>query len=161
MPRLWILSDLHLDAVPYPEAFRPPRPVFDILVVAGDVWQGSSAQALEIVAGLAGGKPAVFVMGNHEPWHRELHQERAAARRTAARQGVVMLDDGEAELAGVRFIGGTLWADGQLGGQDATPGMTTGEQVRIAHAGGARLITVGDAAALHRACAAERNRKAA
>ncbi len=50
--RLWILSDLHLEAVPHPEAFRPIRPAFDVLVVAGDVWEGDSRRALETVAGL-------------------------------------------------------------------------------------------------------------
>jgi predicted phosphodiesterase len=84
---LWVLSDLHLEAVPHPEAFRPVRPAFDVLVVAGDVWQGDSRRALETVATLADGKPAVFVMGNY---------------------------DSEAEVAGISFVGGTLWADGRL-----------------------------------------------
>ena len=35
--RLWVVSDLHLEAVPHPEAYRPKRPPFDVLVVAGDV----------------------------------------------------------------------------------------------------------------------------
>ncbi len=55
------MFDLHLEAVPHPEAFRPARPAFDVLIVAGDVWEGSSARALAIVAELAKGKPAVFV----------------------------------------------------------------------------------------------------
>lgn len=150
MVRLWIMSDLHLEAVRYPEAFQPERPGFDVLIVAGDVWEGSSARALSLVARLAGGKPAVFVLGNHEPWHRELGAEQTVARRAAARHGVALLDDDEATLAGVRFVGGTLWADGRLGGQNGTPKQTTGEQVRVAQgSGGARLITAGDQAALH------------
>lgn len=140
------MSDLHLETVRYPDAYRPRCAGFDVLVVAGDVWKGSSARALATVAQLAQGKPAVFVLGNHEPWHRKLEAERAAARH-----GVTLLDDGEATLAGVRFVGGTLWADGKLGGQDATPGHATGEMVRVARdGGGTRLITTGDEAALHR-----------
>lgn len=150
MPRLWIMSDLHLEAVRHPEAYQPRCTGFDVLVVAGDVWEGSSARALATVARLAGGKPAVFVLGNHEPWHRELDTERAVARRAAVRHGVALLDDGEAAVAGVRFVGGTLWADGRLGGQDRTPGQATGEPVRVVQgSGGARLITAGDQAALH------------
>jgi hypothetical protein len=64
--RLWVLSDLHLEAVPRPEAFRPPRPDFDVLVVPGDVWGGDIVRALETVARFGGGKPAVFVLGNGE-----------------------------------------------------------------------------------------------
>ena len=122
MPRLWVMSDLHLETVPHPEAFRPVRLAFDVLVVAGDLWEGSSARALAIVAGLADGKPAVFVLGNHEPWHRDLAEERAAACRAADRHGVTLLDDDEAECAGVRFVGGTLWADGELAGKERARG---------------------------------------
>jgi len=148
--RLWILSDLHLEAVPHPEAFRPVRPAFDVLVVAGDVWEGDSRRALETVAALADGKPAVFVMGNHEPWQGELQQEREMARRVAQRLGITLLDDSEAEVAGISFVGGTLWADGRLGGQDATPLRETGEPIQVAADGALRRLTVGDAAILHR-----------
>jgi hypothetical protein len=37
MTRLWVLSDLHLEAVRYPEAFQPVRPAFDVLVAAGTI----------------------------------------------------------------------------------------------------------------------------
>ncbi len=149
MPKLWIMSDLHLETVPYPEAYRPRCAGFDVLVAAGDVQHGS-ARAVAMVARLAAGKPAVFVLGNHELWHRELGAERAVARRAAARHGVTLLDNAEATLAGVRFVGGTLWADGRLGGQDATPDQATGELVRVAQdGGGARLLTNGDHAVLH------------
>ncbi len=147
--KLWVLSDLHLEAVPHPEAFRPPRPSFDILVVAGDVWEGDSHRALAIVAALADGKPAVFVMGNHEPWGGELQRERDAARRTAHRLGITLLDDSEAELAGIHFVGGTLWADGRLGGSNTEPTQETGEQIRVGPAGATHAITAGDQAALH------------
>lgn len=110
---------------------------------------------MRIVAELADGKPAVFVLGNHEHWHGELQRGRDVARRAAEQYGVVLLDDDEAELKAVsgdrsvRFVGGTLWADGQLGGQDAHPGQPTGEQVRAAHGVWRHFITFGDEAALH------------
>ncbi len=37
LARLWILSDLHLETLPYPENFRPDPPAFDVLVATGDV----------------------------------------------------------------------------------------------------------------------------
>jgi Icc-related predicted phosphoesterase len=150
MTRLWVLSDLHLEAVRYPEAFQPVRPAFDVLVVAGDIWEGDSERALRIVARLAGGKPAVFVMGNHEHWDGVLHRGLAEAKRQAERLGVTLLDGNAVDLAGVRFLGGTLWADGRLSGIDATPDQETGERIDVAHAGGTRRITVGDAIGLHR-----------
>ena len=149
MARLWVMSDLHLEAVRHPEAFRPARPDFDVLVVAGDVWEGDTDAALRMVARLAGGKPAVFVLGNHEFWNREVRQEREAARCGAAKHGVTLLDDDAVELAGVRFVGGTLWADGKLAGADAAPGRPTGERITVGRGRGAQPITSRDEATLH------------
>jgi len=143
------MSDLHFEAVPHPEGFRPVRPEYDVLVVAGDVWEGDTRRALEFVAALANGKPAVFVMGNHEPWNGELQQERDVARRAAKTLGITLLDDSEAEVAGLSFVGGTLWADGRLAGEDAAPLRETGEQINVLRDGARRLITNGDEAALH------------
>jgi len=55
--RLWVLSDLHFEAVPHPEGFRPERPEFDVLVAAGDIWEGEPIRALERIAALAAGRP--------------------------------------------------------------------------------------------------------
>ena len=38
MVRLWVLSDLHLETALFPDAYDPPRPAFDVLVAAGDIW---------------------------------------------------------------------------------------------------------------------------
>ena len=143
------MSDPHLEAVRHPEAFRPVRPAFDVLVVAGDVWEGDTDAGLRVVARLAAGKPAVFVLGNHEFWNREVGTKRAAARRAAARLGVTLLDDDEVELAGVRFVGGTLWADGKLAGAHAAPDRPTGEHITMGQGRGSHPITSGDEMALH------------
>ena len=84
MTRLWIMSDLHLEAVAFPEAFKPAPPDYDVLVVAGDVCEGHTDGALRKVRHLANGKPAVFVLGNHEFWGREVARERRTARRAAS-----------------------------------------------------------------------------
>jgi len=67
--RLWVLSDLHRIAVRYPDAFQPVCPTFDVLVVAGDIWEGDTARGLGMVAKLAAGKPVVFVMGTSDHWN--------------------------------------------------------------------------------------------
>lgn len=150
MTRLWILSDLHLEAVPHPDAFRPKRPEFDVLVVAGDVWQGDIDRAMRTVVGLADGKPAVFVLGNHEFWNHQVDRQRQSARRAADRHGVLLLDDTSHDLAGLRFVGGTLWGDGQLAGRHATPDLPTGERIMAGEGKAAHPITNKDQSALHR-----------
>jgi hypothetical protein len=41
----------------------------------------------------------------------------------------VLLDDSMADVTGLRFVGGTLWADGALAGDAATPELPTGERI--------------------------------
>ena len=150
MTRLWVLSDLHYEAVPYPQERWPRRPDFDVLVVAGDVFQGDPAQALRIVAQLADDRPSVFVMGNHEYWNGAVPADLEPAREEAARLGVTLLEGDEVEIGGLRFLGGTLWADGWLGGRSIQPAALTGEPIEVA-AGveGHRQLTNADAARLH------------
>jgi Icc-related predicted phosphoesterase len=88
-------------------------------------------------------------MGNHEPWNGELQEERDVARRAAKKLGITLLDDSEAEVAGISFVGGKLWADGRLAGEDAAPTQETGELIEVVRDGVKRLITNADETALH------------
>jgi hypothetical protein len=45
MTPLWFLSDLHLEAVAYPDAFDPERPNFEVLIAAGDIYEDDSDTA--------------------------------------------------------------------------------------------------------------------
>src|SRR5690606_28240305 len=71
--------------------------------------------AMSFLLYLARGKPVVFVLGNHEHWHG-IHADTLATARAMAREyGMFLLEDSQAEVAGVRFVGGTLWTDSTLG----------------------------------------------
>ena len=148
LPRLWILSDLHFETIPYPEAFDPARPDFDVLVAAGDIWEADTLRAFRLLRALAGSKPIVFVMGNHEHWNGEINENLATAKLLAAQSGISLLEESSADIAGCRFVGATLWSDYTLAG-DPSCRAETGEQVDVQHAGGSHLITVGDARRLH------------
>ncbi len=149
MPKLWIMSDLHLETAPYPEMYQPRSPEFDVLVAAGDILEGDCTGAFQILRRLAGKKPVVFVMGNHEHWNGVLNENIALATALAPKFGITFLNDSATTLAGCRFIGGTLWSDYALAGAPA-PHAETGEQIDIEHDGGSHLITIGDSARLHR-----------
>ena len=148
MPKLWIFSDLHLETVPYPQEFRPVQPDYDVLVAAGDIWEGDCASAFRFLRTLAPEKPIVFVMGNHEHWNGVVSEELQLAKLLAKEYGVVLLDGTAEAVAGCRFVGATLWSDYSLGGS-IDPKAETGEQIDIEHDGGTHLITVGDTIALH------------
>lgn len=103
--KLHILSDLHLEFAP----FEPGAVGADVVVLAGDI--GPGATGLRWAARAFAGTPIVYVPGNHEFYGHELGALRRTLRRTARELGVHLLDDSAVELAGVRFLGATLWTD--------------------------------------------------
>ena len=106
--KLSCISDLHLEQR---AVFDPPRPEFDVLVVAGDVSENIE-EAIHVTAKLAGGKPAVFVGGNHE-FRALTHDETMIIGiHYGERNGVHFLENDTVEIGGVRFAGCTLWEPG-------------------------------------------------
>jgi len=116
--KIWILSDLHVDF----RAWAPPAhaPDHDVLVIAGDVRDRLTTHVLPWIArnfeGL--GRPIVYVPGNHDFWRANYDRERERAPDAARGLGITLLMDGSdpVVIAGVRFIGATLWSDFRLGG---------------------------------------------
>lgn len=108
MPRLWILSDLHEEeSVDGARAFE--RPDFDILVVAGDVFESDPRACVESVARIADGRPAVMTLGNHDLYGLPVDRAAIVARRIGTDLGVHVLERSMADVSGLRFAGGTLW----------------------------------------------------
>jgi len=118
--RLWIWSDLHLEMQGIALPALAPDGV-DAIVCAGDLAYACDVErhAREIVNRY--GVPLIFVPGNHEfysgrslartkPTDHLVMKEAARASR-AWRQRLHVLDDDVVEIAGVRFVGGTLWTD--------------------------------------------------
>ncbi|GJD65788.1 metallophosphoesterase family protein [Methylobacterium frigidaeris] len=109
--RLWVLSDLHLDV--HPLDLEPPE--YDVAVIAGDVGERLCDRVLPWLRGLSQRGPVVYVPGNHDYWRSTYQDVLPEARELAAAAGVTLLAEGEtAVLAGVRFVGATLWTDWDL-----------------------------------------------
>lgn len=106
--KLGIVSDLHLSRAPQ----APPGGGADAYVLAGDL--GRPAEAIAWARAL--GKPAFYVPGNHEFYGFALPQVVRELREHAEGSQVRILDNDEAILAGVRFLGTTLWTDFLLDG---------------------------------------------
>lgn len=117
MARLWILSDLHAEQSLW-LPLSPPDGI-DVIVAAGDI-DGPASRSVKRLAALADGLPVVFVPGNHEWYATGIHfgvdGEAERAREKADELGVHLLMDEEVEIAGVRFLGSTLWTDFALHG---------------------------------------------
>jgi len=120
MTRIRPLSDLHLEFGAL--TLKPAGE--DVIALAGDIgiftegveWADEVARALNV--------PVVMIAGNHEFYQTGEHRGhsvvstfdaiREAARKTAGR--VIFLECETAVIAGVRFIGATLWTDFALFG---------------------------------------------
>lgn len=119
--RILAMSDLHheflrgrassgrefMELVDYPS---PAGPV-NFVALAGDIdigtwgvtWAGTLAQKF--------GVPVVYVPGNHEFYGHDYVRLMDELRQEAAAQGVLLLQNDEVRIGGVRFLGCTLWTD--------------------------------------------------
>jgi len=121
--KLNILSDLHLGQGGCP----PPRNDADLVVLAGDV--ARPGPAIEWATQL--GKPVLYVPGNHEFYGNSLDATLRALHRHAAGTPVRVLDDDEAVIGGVRFLGTTLWTDFGLLGEGQGRATAEAEALRF------------------------------
>ena len=114
--KLLLLSDLHLEFSP----LRLPDSLdFDVAVLAGDiVCPGRRlAEWLAATPALRRARAVVAVSGNHEYFDGVLQHEAAAMQQQAAALAAPplhLLDAGEVQIDGVRFLGCTLWTDFEL-----------------------------------------------
>lgn len=119
MPRLRVMSDLHLEFGPL--HLEPVGE--DVLVLAGDIgiyadgafWARDYAKTHDI--------PVVMVAGNHEFYESRQHYTHTVSSTIAALRDIAdgeplfhFLEDDIEEVAGVLFTGCTLWTDFGLAG---------------------------------------------
>jgi len=145
--KLHVLSDLHLER----EAFAAPPADADVVVLAGDVARGT--RGIEWARAWAGGAPVVYVAGNHEFYGHALPELVEDLRRAAEGSPVHVLERDEIVVAGVRFVGCTLWSDFDFGGPERRAeamricGRVVNDYAHIAHDG--RTLQPRDTRAVH------------
>lgn len=115
--KIQLLSDLHLEG--HPHYVPRPAPGADLLVLAGDI--GSYQHGSQLAGddfGLARFSPkhgwpvpVLYVPGNHEYDHRDFDETHARLRTTCEGLGITWLEREVRVVAGVRFVGTTLWTD--------------------------------------------------
>ncbi len=121
--KLHILSDLHLSL----GALPIPRNDADAVILAGDI-----ARPKEAIAWASGfAKPVLYVPGNHEFYGGSIAGTVAELKRLSAGTGIRVLDNDEAIIAGVRFLGTTLWTDFMLFGEGEQRGAAMQEAQRF------------------------------
>lgn len=121
MTRVRIMSDLHLEFGPL--EIEPAGE--DVLVLAGDVGVHLGGLAWAEAYGRRAGVPVVYVAGNHEFYRTRRADSYTFFStiedlRSAFPGGSVhVLERSEATVAGIRFVGATLWTNFALTGNAA------------------------------------------
>ncbi len=110
--RIHVLSDLHLEIAGY----QPYLLECDVVVLAGDI--GNHVHGIEWGRSIWPGKEVLYVPGNHEFYRRERTETLQQMRDRARELRVHLLDNDEVVIAGVRFLGCTLWTDFNLFGEE-------------------------------------------
>ncbi len=108
--KLLILSDIHLEF----DEFVVPTTDADVVVLAGDIHHRT--RGVRWARDAFGELPVVYVPGNHEFYGASTPRLLGKMRRAAAGSNVHVLQDEAVTLAGVRFLGCTLWTDFALHG---------------------------------------------
>jgi predicted phosphodiesterase len=112
-----IFSDLHLEHSDRHPPFVPPRADADVVILAGDIHNGTAA--IDWAERTFPGKTVLYVPGNHEYYDGEYFEVAAALQARSAGSNVHVLDNGALIVDGVRFLGSTLWTDFELFGEEA------------------------------------------
>jgi predicted phosphodiesterase len=112
--RIQLASDLHLEFLQ--RDFLGARVVSaaagaDVLVLAGDIANG--ADAVDLFCDWP--VPVIYLAGNHEFYGNDFDATRLAIRAAAgASRNFHFLDNDAVVIAGVRFLGATLWTNYRL-----------------------------------------------
>lgn len=116
MPRIYALSDLHSEF--YKEGAVPlPDVPADICVLAGDAGNVCGEGGPKLVRVLeqlrARYEAVVMCAGNHELFGSAYDYDGTLERLRGIcdRVGITFLDRSEATIAGIRFVGATLWSN--------------------------------------------------
>ncbi|MFH7040779.1 metallophosphoesterase [Paucibacter sp. JuS9] len=119
--KIQLASDLHLEfqRPRTPARIIEPSPGADLLVLAGDIGQGT--KAIEAFADWP--VPVVYIAGNHEFYGHNWERTRAELREAAAGTNITFLDNDQVEFGGVRFLGATLWTDFKVPGRSQADSM--------------------------------------
>lgn len=123
--KLNVLSDVHLSKA----GLELPSNDADAIVLAGDVARPEAA--MEWARRID--KPVLYVPGNHEFYGGTLSGTVDRLRELAAGSNVRVLHDDEAVVAGVRFLGSTLWTDFLLFGDGQARAAAVSEALQRMH----------------------------
>ena len=114
--KIQIASDLHMENwhrdLPDPARQFAPDRTRDLLILAGDITNGSRQWGMPFIRRELGISPVIFVPGNHEYYHSTKQDVDAYWRQYAdANKDFYYLNDDTVEIGGLRFYGAEWCSD--------------------------------------------------
>lgn len=109
------MSDLHIE-FPWTTSDWVPPISEDVVVLAGDI--GIGVAGIEWAVHAFRGRPVLYLLGNHEFYRKDWNTLIDKARAAAAGTNVQLLEQDAVEIAGIKFLGATLWTDFNVGGPE-------------------------------------------
>jgi len=106
------LNDCHLEF----GKFRHTPPECDVAVLAGDMGVGCIALPWTERTFLDKNILAIYVAGNHEVYGRDIVYHTEELRVKCQKLGIHFLQNNSVDINGYTFVGGTLWTDFNLFG---------------------------------------------
>jgi predicted phosphodiesterase len=145
--RLHVLSDLHFEFGPA----KIPTTNADVVVLAGDIHLGREGR--KWARNQFGGKPVIYVLGNHEFYRHSLPELTETLKRETEGSPIHLLENSAAEIDGYTFLGCTLWTDFRLSA-DAEAAMRVAEGImsdygQIDFSSENRVLRARDTARIH------------
>lgn len=115
--KIQLLSDLHFDA--YADPFQYEDSDANVIVFAGDFSNGRTVATMQLMERVSKqtNKPVVFVLGNHDYYHRRMYDVRlvvgAFQSEDESKAGIHWLEVGQRTFIYNKyaFIGATMWTD--------------------------------------------------
>ncbi len=143
--KLALHSDLHQEHVPKDKKELVTVPGADIIILAGDIDEGTDSIEYAKSVALNNDAKVILVAGNHEFYNHDLyalqHQLKEAADQTL---NVFFLERNQLNLDGVRFLGCTLWSSFDLFEADPRESTTHYQQMAEEVVYDFHKITVGN-----------------
>lgn len=112
--KIHLVSDLHTEFSPYLDS--APKAA-DVIIAAGDVAVGDIGPLI-LRENYGPHVPIIYVAGNHEFYRQNLMENYTKIAESAKRNRVHFLQNSFVEIDDVLFVGGTLWTDFCLYGED-------------------------------------------
>lgn len=132
--RILVYSDLHLEFESKHTHFAVPGGLdYDVVVLAGDIHMDT--RGIIWAASAFVGKRVLYVSGNHEYYHTLYPTQNVKMAKVADQHNHLdLLANSSVVIAGVRFIGTTLWTDFKLFGDSSYHTAEAMHQARISMA---------------------------